>query len=156
PAAAGTARIPAAPRIGVGQVGAEQTRSAIEGDGDVLDMDVVDPVGEPAEELHGIDALPVEVGRIKEEAELLASAEGIEDLLDGAEIEGELAGMRLGGGADPTLLTHIEVGRPGMDESAEGACDDSNARAGIPQDVGPDGRAGEPGHEVQAEFLGGA
>ena len=57
---------------------AEDAAAAVERDDRVLDVDVVDAVGEFADELDRVDALPDAVAGVEVEAELLAVAERVE------------------------------------------------------------------------------
>src|SRR5262249_18342411 len=106
-----TSRIPATPRIIVGKIRPQQPGPAVEGDYDVLDVDVEDRVRELAQERDGVDPLPVQVRWVEEEAELLAATQRVEDHLGGVEIEGHLPGMDLAGVANTALLTDIKDGR---------------------------------------------
>ena len=76
-AAAGRTRMPAAPRIAVGQIRTQQTGSAVQRQRQVLDVDVKNPVAETTQELDRIDALPVQMARVEGEAELLPAVQGV-------------------------------------------------------------------------------
>ena len=59
PAVAGRAIIPAAPVVSGRQVAVEDPPFAVQGQHRVLDVNVIDPLGEAAQELDRIDPLPV-------------------------------------------------------------------------------------------------
>src|SRR5207302_1487374 len=95
------AEVPAAARVARRQTAVEQSRPAIEADAGVLDVDMVDPVGEAAHELDRVDALPVQVAGVEGEAELLAAAQRVEDRLGAIQVEGELSRVDLAGELQP-------------------------------------------------------
>ena len=92
-AVTGTAEVPAAPGIAEVEVRSQDAAFAVERDGGVLDMAMVDAVGESAEEFDGIDALPVEVARVEVETEFLAAADRFEGAFGGVEVKGDLGRM---------------------------------------------------------------
>src|SRR5579875_2842284 len=105
------------------------------------------------QELNRIDALPVQMARIKGETELLPSVKGVENALRAVQIESELAGMDFQGIFETALLAYVENRAPSMGESAQGLGNDSGAGCRIPQNVRPDGRAGETAQHRDTEFL---
>ena len=60
--------VPASSRITKVEVAGQDSRFAVERRDRIFDMDVVDAVWECSNELHGIDALPDQVARVKVEA----------------------------------------------------------------------------------------
>src|SRR5262249_22497466 len=71
-------KVPAAARIAIWQVRAEQPISAVQGQGNVLHVHMENPVRKPTDELDPIHTLPETTARGGSEAELLSPAEGIE------------------------------------------------------------------------------
>ena len=59
----------------------------------VLHVHVVDAVGEGADELDRVDALPEQVAGVEVEAELGPVVEGLEGRLGRVDVEGDLGGM---------------------------------------------------------------
>ena len=96
---------------------------AVERDDRVLDVHVVDAVVERADELHGVDALPVEVAGVEVEAELLAAAERVERPLGGDDVEGDLGGMHLQREPHAALGEHVEDRIPALGELREAGVD---------------------------------
>ena len=92
-AASGRAEVPAAARIAEIQMAGQNAAAAVERDDRVLDVDVVNPVGERAHELDRIDPLPEQMAGIEVEAELLALVECLERPLGRVHIEGDFGRM---------------------------------------------------------------
>src|SRR3954462_12082943 len=80
--------VPAAPRVGPRQVGAEAAVAAVEALLRVLAVDVVDPVGEVEDEPDRVEVLPHEVRRVPVEAEGRAVAQRVEGLAGGPVVVG--------------------------------------------------------------------
>jgi hypothetical protein len=110
PAATRGAEVPAAARIAEAEVACEDAGAAVEGGDRVLDVDVIDAIGEGAEKLDRIDPLPVEVAGIEVESELLAAAERLESALGGDQIVGDLRGVDLEREADATFGEDVGTG----------------------------------------------
>src|SRR5581483_1656536 len=100
---------------------------------------MVNSIGKAAQELHGIDPLPVQMARIEIEAELLSAAQGFQGHLRTIEIEGDLAGVDLEGKAHATLLANVQDGIPALSKTAECRLNLRCGRGRIPCDRGPDG-----------------
>ena len=77
-AVAGGAEVPAAPQVAERQVRAEDAGLAVERHGRVLHVDMVDPVGELADEQVRLHALPDEMARIEVEAQRRPAFEFLE------------------------------------------------------------------------------
>ena len=153
-AAAGAAELPAAPRVAARPVPGEQPRAAVEAQHGVLQVDVVDAVGEAAQEGDGVDALPVQVAGVEEDAELLAGVQHVEDDFGRVEVEGELPRMHLAGEADAAVARGVEDRVPLRGERLQGVGDHPRLGRGVAGGVGPNRRAGEAAHDVRAQLLG--
>ena len=90
----------------------------------VLDVDMIDAIGEAPQELHRVDPLPVQVARVEGEAELLAVVEGVEHQFRRVEIERELAGVNLAGEPHAALAGGVEDRVPLLGELLHGVGDD--------------------------------
>src|SRR5512143_2155169 len=98
------AEVPAAPDVAERQERAEDAGPAVEGDGHVLHVDVVDAVGEVAEEELRRDPLPDEVAGVEVEAQGEPALEDVEQAAGRVEVEGDLGRMDLEGELDPLLV----------------------------------------------------
>ena len=92
-AAARRTEVPAPAGIAEVDVAAEDPGAAIQGHDRVLDVDVVDAVMERADELHGTDALPVEVAGVEVEAEFLTVVDRCQGPLGRVDVERDFGRM---------------------------------------------------------------
>ena len=69
---AGRAKVPAAARIAKVVVAGQDARATVEGDDRVFDMHMIDAVGEGADKLDWINALPDQMAGVEVEAEFFA------------------------------------------------------------------------------------
>ncbi len=77
----------------------------------VLDVHMVDPIGERSDELDRINALPVQVAGIEVEAEFLAMIQGFKRTFGRVEVERDFRRMYFQGKLDATFAeTHPESG----------------------------------------------
>jgi hypothetical protein len=155
-AASDAAEVPAASGVTEGEVAAEDTGAAVEGNGGIFHVDVVDAIGEGADEFDGINALPDEVAGVEVEAEFLASVECLECAFGGVEVEGDFGGVYFEGEFDAAVFEDIEDGVPAFGEELEAAFDHGFGGWGEVVDEMPDGGAGEAIDDADIEFLGGA
>ena len=115
-AAARRAEVPAPPWVAEVEVAGEDARPPVQGHDRVLDVHMVDPVGERADELDRAHSLPVEMAGVEVEAELLAAAESPKGPLSGEDVEGDLGGMYLEGEPHAGFREHIEDRMPPLGE----------------------------------------
>ena len=154
--ASDAAEVPTASWVTEGEVAAEDTGAAIEGDGGIFHVDVVDAIGEGADKFDGIDTLPDEVAGVEVEAEFLASVECLECAFGGVEVEGDFGWVNFEGEFDAAVFEDIEDGIPAFGEELEAAFDHGFWGGGEVIDEVPDGGAGEAVDDADIEFLGGA
>src|SRR5262249_54901958 len=114
PAAAGGAEV---------QVRAENARAAIERPRRVLDVHVIDPVRERAQERHRVDELPEQMTGIEIEAKLGPVVERHEGCLRRVEIKGDLRWVDLQREPDAAFLEDIEDRVPALGEEFEAVGD---------------------------------
>ena len=129
--------------------------AAVERHDRVLHVDVVDAVGECADELDRIDPLPDQVARVEVEAELLAVVQRLQRPLGRVQIEGDLRRMHLQGELHAALAEHVEDRVEPLGQQLEAVVDHlrRDRREGIQQ--GPDARAGEAVDHADAQLLRG-
>src|SRR5918911_3319519 len=122
----------------------------------VLDVDVVDAVGEGLEEQHGVDELVVEMAGIEVDPEGGAVADRRERLLRRDDVVGNLRRMDLQAEAHALLVEDVDDRVPAVGELAVAGLDGVPVvgREGIQQV--PDGRAREAVDLGDAEAPGGA
>ena len=101
----------------------QDAAAAVERDDRVLDVDVVDAVGELADELDRIDALPQQMARVEVEAELLAVAERVERPSGGDDVERDLGRMHFEREPHAALAEHVEDRIPALGELLEAFVD---------------------------------
>src|SRR5947209_3595963 len=106
-AAARRAEIPAPSGIAEVEVRAEDAGAAVEIARGVLDVHVIDAVGEALDEEHGIDELVVEMAGVEVDPEGGAVADGLERLLRGDDVVGDLRRMDLQAEAHALLVEHV-------------------------------------------------
>ena len=153
-AVAERAEVPAAPDVAEGQERAEEAGPAVEGHGHVLHVDVVDAVGEIADEQVRLDALPDEVARVEVEAQGQPAVEGVEQAPGRVEVEGDLGRVDLEGELDALLVELVEDGRPEGQDLLESGFDRLLGRRGEGVPGLPDGRAHEAVDDVAAHIAG--
>jgi hypothetical protein len=149
-AVSGRAKFPTAARISVRLIRVEDAGPAIEHEGLVFDVDVEDTIGKSAQELHGIDSLPVQMARIEGEAELRPAFEGFEGHFGAIKVEGDLARMHFEGEADAGVGAGIEDRGEAADEILHALFDLSGIVGRIAHDAGPKRRTGEPADDADA------
>ena len=134
---------------------AKDAAAAVERHDRVLHVDVVDAVGERADELDRIDALPDQVARIEIEAELLAVVQRIERPLGRVQVEGDFRRMHLQGKLHAALAEHVENRVEPLGQQLETVVDHlgRNGRERIQQR--PDARSGEAVDHADAQLLRG-
>src|SRR5688572_2674878 len=155
-AVAGRHEVPAAAAVAEVEVGGEDAVAAVDEDLGVLDVAVVDAVGELVDELGRIDELPDQVGRVEVEAELLAAADGLDRPGGGVEVVGDLGRVHLEREAHTVLAELVEDRVPAVGELLEAGVDHGRLLWREREPEVPDRRAGEAGHDVDAEVPGGA
>ena len=111
---------------------------------------------EGANELHRVDALPVEVAGIEVEPKLLAAADRLERPLGRDRVERDFRRVHLERKPHAALREHVEDRVPAIGELLEPGTEHrfGHGREGIEEM--PDARAGEPVDHRHAELLGGA
>src|SRR5688572_3791355 len=102
------AEVPAAARIAEVDVAGQNSRAAVKRDDRVLDVHVVDAVGERPDELDRIDPLPMEVAGVEVEAEFLAMAKRFKGPLRRVDVKRNLGRMDLQGELHAALGKHVE------------------------------------------------
>ena len=106
-----------------------------------------------AQELDGIDALPVQMAGVEGEAEFFAAVEGVEGHLGAVEVEGDLAGMDLEGEPDAALAADVEDRVPLLGELGQAiASIVCGVGPRIARHVGPERRAGEAAETPSPSF----
>ena len=128
---------------------------AVERPGGVLDVDVVDPVGERPDELDGVDELPEQVAGVEVEAELGAVVERLQGRLGRVDVEGDLGRVDLQGELDAALLEDVEDRVPAVGEQLEAIVDHRVGHRRERVEQVPDRRAGEAVDDLDAQLLGG-
>ena len=108
--------VPAAPMVPERQVAGDDAGFAVAVDLGVLDVDVIDTVGEVAGKDGRVHALPDEVAGIEIEAELRPVVERFQGALGRVEVEGDLRGMDLQGEANAVLAELVHDGIPALGE----------------------------------------
>ncbi|MEY3457392.1 MAG: hypothetical protein RL215_549 [Planctomycetota bacterium] len=152
--ASDAAEVPAAAGVTEGEVAAQDSGASVEGDGSIFHVDMVDAIGEGANEFDGVDALPDEVAGVEIEAELLAAIECLQGAFRGVDIEGDFGGVNFEGKFDTAVFEDVEDGIPAFGEELEAAFDHGFGGWGeIIKEV-PDGGAGEAIHDTHIKFLG--
>ena len=73
-------------------------------------MDVVDAVGEVADEFHVIDSLVTEVARVVVEAETFVISDGFEGAFGGGDVESDLGRVDFEGEIDVDFFENIQDG----------------------------------------------
>src|SRR5437868_3513279 len=97
----------------------EDAGAAIEQRDGVFYVDVINAVGERADEFDRIDTLPNQVARIEVEAELFAAADGVQGALGGIDVESDFRGMHFEREANTAFGEHIENWIPALGELGE-------------------------------------
>src|SRR5581483_12306676 len=118
------AELPAAARVAKVQVAAEDAGAAVAAYVGVLDMRVIDAIGEVAGKRGGVDPLVEEMAGVKVEPEGRAAIDRLERALSSVVIESDLCGMHLQPEPDTTLVELIEDGIPAFSEELEALLDE--------------------------------
>ena len=129
--------------------------AAVERHDRVLHVDVVDAVGERADELHRIDALPDQVAGVEVEAELLAVVQRLQGPLGRVQVEGDLGRVHLQGELHAALAEHVEDRVEPLGQQLEAVVDHRRRDRRERIEQVPDARAGEAVDHAHAELLGG-
>ena len=150
------AEVPVAARVGELGVAAEDADRAVAlAPPGVFDVGVEDAVLERVEELDVVDSLIAEVRGVVVEAERGMVADGLEGALRGGDVEGDLGGMDLEGELDAAFAEAVEDGRHDLGELLEAGLDHGGRGGGPGVEQMPDRRAGEGGHDLDAEVARG-
>ena len=105
------AEIPVAARVTEADVAAEDADGAVTvAPPDVLHVGVEDAGAEGADELHVVDALVAEVGRVVVEPKTFVAADGLDRALGAGDVEGDLGGVNFEGEVDVGFLEGLEDG----------------------------------------------
>jgi hypothetical protein len=153
-AATWAAEIPTSARIAKVEVTAEDARFAVELGGGVLDVDVIDPIGEFAEEFDGIDALPDQVAGVEVESEFRAMADGFQGPFRGVDIEGDFGRVDFQRELDTGCLELIEDRMESIGKELIAVVDHRLGHGGKGIIQVPNARAGEAVDDFHAELLG--
>ncbi len=127
--------------------------ATVEGDDAVLHVDVEDPIGEPANELDRIDALPEQVAGVEIEAELLPIVQRFQGSLGRVEVEGDFRGVDLQGELHPAFAEHVQDGVEPLGQQLEAVLDRLGRDGRERVEQVPDAGAGETVDDAHAEFL---
>ena len=124
----------------------------------VLHVDVVDPVAERADELHVVDALVAEMGRIVIEAEALVALDGGDGALGRGDVEGDLGRVNFEAEVHVGLVEGVEDRAEALAEVGETGVPVGlrSRREGVDRvpDAGP-GEAVDDGREGVAALAAG-
>src|SRR5262249_5571178 len=115
---------------------------------------MVNAVRKAAQELDGVNALPVEVARVEGEADCFAAVDGLEGHLSAVEVESNLAGMDLEGKLDATVPANIEDGIPLAGKILQAGGHYGRGGRRIAGHVGPEPRPGEAAQHHVAQLFG--
>ena len=150
-AVAGGDEVPAARLLAEVQVPAEDRAAAVEALDRVLDVHVVDAVGELGHERGAVEELVLEVRGVEVDPEALAVVECVQRLARGHEVVGDLGGVDLERELHALGVEDVDDRRETLGELLVAALDDREVvgREGV-QEV-PDRRAGEARHRRHAE-----
>ena len=129
---------------------------AVERDGGVLHVDVVDAVGELLEEADRVDPLPLQVTRVEVEAERLPPADRVERAIGGNQVERDLRRVNLEREADTVLLERIEDRMPQLGKPLVAGSDRRFADWRERIEKMPDRRSGEAADDRHPEAPCGA
>ena len=115
-AVAGRDEVPAARLVAEVQVRGEDRAAAVEALARVLDVHVVDPVGELERELRGVEELVREVARVEVDPERLAVVDRVERLPRRDEVVRDLGRMHLEPELDALLVEDVQDRAPPLGE----------------------------------------
>ena len=137
------------PRVGLAEVEvrAEDRPAAVEPPSRVLDVHVVDPVGELLDELRRVEELVDEVARVEVDPEALAVVDRVERLPRGDEVVGDLGRVHLEPEAHALGVEDVEDRPPALGELAR-----SRARSRRSRSAGTS-RAGARSREPVKPFT---
>ena len=129
---------------------------AVERPRGVLDVHVVDPVGEGPDELDRVDELPEQVAGVEVEAELGPVVERLQGHLGRVDVEGDLGRVDLQAELDAALLEDVEDRVPALGQELEAGVDHRVGDRRERVEQVPDRRAGEAVDDLDAQLLRGA
>src|SRR5215204_1656616 len=98
------------------QVASQYAPAAVQPLAAVLDVEVVDPIGELLDERCGVEELVGEVARVEVDTEALAVADGVESLAGAYEVVGDLRGVHLQAPPDALLVEDVDDRVPALRE----------------------------------------
>ena len=135
---------------------AEDRRAPVQVPDRVLDVHVVDAVGELGHERGAVEELVLEVRRVEVDAEALATADRLQRPARGDEVVGDLGRVDLEREAHALGVEDVDDRRPALGEVLVAALDVGEVVRRERIEHVPDRRAGEAGHDLDAELRGGA
>jgi hypothetical protein len=148
--------VPAAPRVGPGQVRAHPAVAAV---ADlalrVLAVHVVDPVAEVEQEPDRVQVLPDEVARVPVQPERLPVPDGLHRRDRRPVVVGDLAGVHLVREPHPDLVEHVQDRVPPVGEVAVAGVDHLLGHRREHRHGLPDARPGEPDDGVHTQLRRG-
>lgn len=122
----------------------------------VLHVDVVDAVGEFADEFDVVHALVEQVAGVEVEAEGFVAFEGVDGAFGAGDVEGDFGGVDFEGEADAVAAEFVEDGRPGFGKLVVAARDHLRRDGREAVEEMPDARACEAVDDFDAEIFRGA
>src|SRR5262245_21949872 len=142
----GRDEVPTALGLAEVQVSAEDALPPVERLARVLDVHVVDPVGELLYERGGVQELVREVARVEVDPELRPATDRGERLAGRDEVVGDLRRVHLEAEPDAFMLEHVHDRAPALGEARVTALHDVEVVRRKQVEQVPDARAGEAVH----------
>ena len=144
-----------AARIAEIEMAGENPGLAVQPGDRVLHVAVIDPIGEGANELDGIDSLPMQMAGVEIEAEFLAVVQRLESPFGRIEVKGDFRGVNFQGELHAAFAKHVENRIEAFGEQLETGIQHLRGHGRKRIIEMPDARAGESVYDADAELLGG-